>query len=310
MGFELPTTAGDEIVKPKRTYPLAMVLVLIAAIATYAIPTVAGLYGGAGDNNKVLAWGITESVNGQGIGKDLNDAGMTDAQIAENHIDPTSANGWGFPEIAKAVGLKTGWGNGFATFMGDFMVIGAILSMLGLFIGNSVGGTRVPFALSEDGMMPKFVVHVHRKYGTPWIAIILCGVIFSIFSLNTFAFLVILDVFLNAVTLLIEFFALWKLRITRPEIPRKKIPGGWVGLFFVTLMPALIILLAIYSQIRDVGWSSIYYSAGAIIIGVILYFPIKRWVKIKNNVPDIDPWVLGEEGESVLEPASANVPIV
>ena len=310
MGFELPSTAGDEIVKPKRTYPLAMVLVLIAAIATYAIPTVAGLYGGAGDNNKVLAWGITESVNGQGIGKDLKDAGMTDSQIAENHIDPTSASGWGFPEIAKAVGLKTGWGNGFATFMGDFMVIGAILSMLGLFIGNSVGGTRVPFALSEDGMMPKLIVRVHRKYGTPWIAIILCGVIFSIFSLNTFAFLVILDVFLNAVTLLIEFFALWKLRITRPEIPRKKIPGGWVGLFFVTLMPALIILLAIYSQIRDVGWSSIYYSAGAIIIGVILYFPIKKWVKIRNNVPDIDPWVIGDDAESVLEPASAKVPTV
>ncbi len=120
-----------------------------------------------------------------------------------------------------------------------------------------------------------------------------------------------MDVFLNCVTLLIEFFALWKLRISRPEIPRKRIPGGWVGLFFVTLMPALIILLAIYSQISDVGWTSIYCSAGAVMIGgAVLYFPIKNWVKIKNNMPDIDPWVLGEEGEPVLEPAPVKVPIV
>ena len=309
MGFELPSTAGDEIVKPKRTYPLAMVLVLIAAIATYAIPTVAALYGGAGENNKVMAWGITENNSGEGIGPVLKDAGMTDAQITENHIDPAASNGWGLPEIAKAVGEKTGLGNGFASFMGDFMVLAAILSMLGLFIGNSVGGTRVPFALSEDGMMPKGVVRVHKKWGTPWIAIILCGVIYSIFSLNAFAALVIIDVFLNAVTLLIQFLALWKLRISRPDIPRKRIPGGWVGLFFATLMPALIIILAVYSQIVDVGWGSIYYSAGAVAIGVILYFPIKKWVKQRNNIPDIDPWVI-EGQESPLLSAGQPVPDV
>jgi len=42
-----------------------MALVLIAAIATYAIPTVAALYGGAGENGKVLTWGITEANSGE-----------------------------------------------------------------------------------------------------------------------------------------------------------------------------------------------------------------------------------------------------
>ncbi len=41
-----------------------------------------------------------------------------------------------------------------------------------LFIGNGLGGTRLPFALAEDGMMPKFMVKVHPKYGTPWVAIL------------------------------------------------------------------------------------------------------------------------------------------
>ncbi len=67
--------------------------------------------------------------------------------------------------------------------LGLFVTFAAVLSMIGLFIGNSLGGTRVPFALAEDGMMPKWLVHVQPKYGTPWVAILFCAVIFSIFSI-------------------------------------------------------------------------------------------------------------------------------
>jgi amino acid transporter len=294
MGWELPTSAGDEIVKPKRTYPLAMVLVLIAAIATYAIPTVAALYGGAGDNNKVLLWGITEEEQGAGIGPVLQDAGMTPEQMAAAGVDPTSSDGWGLPDIAKAVGeTATHSGSGFAVFLGDFMMIAAILSMIGLFIGNSVSATRIPFALSEDGMMPKFLVRVNRKFGTPWIAIILCGVIFSVFSLNAFAALVVIDVLLNSLTLLIQFLALWRLRIIRPDIPRSRIPGGWVGLFIATVLPAAVIILAIYSQVTEEGLRAIYWAVAAIAVGAILYFPIKKY--IKPGIPDIDPYVSDED---------------
>jgi len=61
MGWELPTAAGDEIVNPKKTYPLAMILVLVATIATYSIPTIAGLYGGAGEDGKYQLWGLEAS---------------------------------------------------------------------------------------------------------------------------------------------------------------------------------------------------------------------------------------------------------
>jgi amino acid transporter len=294
MGFELPSAAGDEIVKPKRTYPLAMLLVLIAAIATYAIPTVAALYGGAGEDNKVLLWGVTEANPDEGIGPTLLEAGMTPEQMQAAGVDPTQSDGWGFPDIAKAVGLKTGWGDGFASFLGGFMTLAAVLSMIGLFIGNSVGGTRVPFALAEDGMMPKALVKVHHKYGTPWIAILLCAVIFSIFSLNAFAALVVMDVFLNMVALLIEFFALWKMRISHPEIPRWRTPGGWPVLLIVTLLPSLLIILAIYSNISESGLTALWLPIVFMAAGAVLYFPLKKWVKQRNNIPDIDPFVLDE----------------
>ncbi len=68
--------------------------------------------------------------------------------------------------------------------------------------------------------MPKWLVHVHPRYGTPWVAILVCGLVFTVFSLQAFAFLVVVDVFLQTLVILAEFGALWKLRITRPELPR------------------------------------------------------------------------------------------
>ena len=73
MGWELPTAAGDEIKNPKKTYPRAMALVLVAAILSYSIPTIAGLYGGAGEDGRYNAWGIEENEEGEGIGVVLAD---------------------------------------------------------------------------------------------------------------------------------------------------------------------------------------------------------------------------------------------
>jgi amino acid transporter len=294
MGWELPTAAGDEIVNPKRTYPIAMVMVLIAAIATYAIPTVTGLYGGAGEDGKYQLWGIEEYEAGEGIGPVLEDYGVPPEQVESWGVDTSSSVGWEFPDIAHAVSDKlTGQKNGpLALWMGGLVTFAAVLSMIGLFIGNGLGGTRVPFAMAADGMMPKFLVKVHPRYGTPWVSILFCALVYSIFSLSAFAALVVIDVFLNMLVLMAEFFALWKLRFTMPELPRKEVPGGWFGLTLVTLAPALIIGLAIYSQYVEEGMSSISWALAAMVVGAVLYFPILRFVK--PGVPDVDPFVAGD----------------
>jgi len=293
MGWELPTAAGDEIVNPKRTYPIAMVLVLIAAIATYAIPTITGLYGGAGEDGKYQLWGIEEYESGEGIGVVLEDYGVPPEKVQEWGVDVSSSVGWEFPDIAHVVSDKlTGQTNGpLARTMGALVTFAAVLSMIGLFIGNGLGGTRVPFAMAEDGMMPRFLVKVHPRYGTPWVSILVCALVYSVFSLSAFAALVVIDVFLNMLVLMAEFFAMWKLRFDLPHLARKKVPGGWLGLTLVTLAPALIILLAIYSQYVEEGMASISWALYAMLIGAILYFPIKKWVK--PGVPDVDPFVGG-----------------
>lgn len=301
MGWELPTAAGDEIVHPRRTYPLAMLLVLVATIATYGLPTIAGLYGGAGEDGKYQLWGAEASEENVGIIGDLAGADATETRINEWTekltgwgVEPSSSVGWGFPDIAHTISDKlTGQTNGpLARVMGALVTFSAILSMMGLFIGNGLGGTRLPFALAADGMMPKFLAKAHPKYGTPWVSIIVCGVIFSVFSLQAFQALVVIDVFLNMLVLLACFFALWKLRFSMPNVPRQKVPGDWLGLSLITLSMTLIVLLAIYSNYSESGMTSISWALGAMAIGAVLYYPILRY--IKPGVPDVDPFEFSE----------------
>jgi amino acid transporter len=287
MGWELPSAAGDEIVNPRKTYPRAMALVLVAAIATYSIPLVAGLYGGAADDGRYAIWGIESD---EGIGVVAAESGVTEEQMASWGVDSTSTAGWEFPDIAHRLGevFTGGVDNGLARFLGSIVTISAVLSMIGLFIGNSLGGTRVPFALAEDGMMPKWLVRVHPRYGTPWVAILFCAVIFTIFSWQAFAALVVIDVFLQTMVILMEFAALWKFRRTLPDVHRNRVPGGIVGLILVTLGPVVIIALAIYSQVVEEGLSSLGLAFIAVAIGAALYFPIRA--RIKPGIPDVDPF--------------------
>jgi amino acid transporter len=165
--------------------------------------------------------------------------------------------------------------------------------MIGLFIGTSLSGSRVPFALAEDGMFPRWMVKVHGAYGTPWVAIVFVGVVFTVFAWQAFAFLVVADVFLQSLVILAEFAAMWKLRFTHPDIPRDKVPGGYLGMFLVTLGPTAIILLAIVSQYIDAGFSSIGWALALMAIGVILYIPIRRI--LKPGIPDVDPFEIEPE---------------
>lgn len=289
MGWELPTSAGDEIVNPKRTYPIAMALTLVAAIATYSIPMTAGLFGGAGADGMYQLWGIEEYATDEGIGPVLADYGVSEEQIASWGIDPTTAIGWEYPEIAHIIGTKfAGEDGALAAFLGTIVTISAMFSMIGLFIGNSLGASRVPFAMATDGMMPRWFVRVHAKYGTPWVSILVASVVFSVLSLSTFAFLVVVDVFLNVVALMLQFLALWKLRFSHPHVPRQRVPGGWVGLVLVTLLPFSIIILAIVSQVIEEGFSSIWLALVAIAVGGVVYLLNRKYVK--PGVPDVNPW--------------------
>ncbi len=174
MGWELPTAAGDEIVNPKRTYPLAMALVLVAAIATYAIPTITGLYGGAGEDGKYQLWGIEEYESGEGIGVVLDDYGVPPEQVESWGVDTVQLCRLGIPRYCpRGCGQADGTEQ-MAPWPGRWVALvtfAAVLSMIGLFIGNGLGGTRVPFAMAagwNDAEVPgRRCIHAMARRGSP-----------------------------------------------------------------------------------------------------------------------------------------------
>ena len=92
-----------------------------------------------------------------------------------------------------------------------------------------------------------------------------------------------------------SFLALWRLRVTKPDVPRQKIPGGTLGLLLITLGPFIIFILAVYSQFVEEGLNSIVWALAAIAVGAVLYFPIRA--RIKPGIPDIDPYLASAEEE-------------
>ncbi len=291
MGWELPSDAGDEVVEPRKTYPRAMAIVLVLAIFTYALPVAGALYGGAGEEGRYAVWGIEASDEEAGIAADVEGYGVTAEQIDGWGVSSSAdATGWEFPQIGQVVAAKfTGDAESpLGTFMLAILTISAVLSMTGLFIGNSLGGSRVPFALAEDGMFPRWMVKVHPKHGSPYVSILVVSVIYTVFATNAFEFLVVADVFLQLLVVLAEIAALWVLRRTEPSRPRTRVPGGMVGLVLASVSLAGVILLAFYSQIVEAGFTSVGVSLALMAVGAVLYFPIRKM--FKPGVPDVDPF--------------------
>jgi hypothetical protein len=73
------------------------------------------------------------------------------------------------------------------------------------------------------------------------------------------------------------------------------IPGGIPGLVLATLGPVVIVLLAIVSQYVTEGLKSIGWALLFMVIGAILYFPFRHY--LKPGVPDVDPYRVDAEEE-------------
>lgn len=182
-----------------------------------------------------------------------------------------------FPEVAAAIG-----GN----WLGVWLAIGALVSAVGLFSALMLSISRLPFVMAEDGYLPKVITRQHPVHGTPHVAIIVCAVIYSFFTLSAFASLVVVDVMVYSAALLLEFAALIALRLKEPGMKRPfRVPGGWPGIIVVTLLPTLVLALAVVSTIQEEGISALYLSLAAIATGPLLY-PVFRRV-FKKGQPDV-----------------------
>jgi APA family basic amino acid/polyamine antiporter len=148
--------------------------------------------------------------------------------------------------------------------------IGAILGMTTVILVMTYGQTRISFAMSRDGLLPKIFSEVHPKHRTPyratWIIGSVIGVLGALVPLGTLAELANIGT-LAAFSLIS--IAVIILRKREPNLPRKfHCPG-------VPYIPALAVIFCVFlmAQLASITW---YCFVIWLIIGLVVYFGYAR----------------------------------
>ena len=158
-----------------------------------------------------------------------------------------------------------------------FVDLGAILGMMTVILVMTYGQTRILFAMSRDGLLPKIFSEVNPKYGTPYKATWLIGTIIALLAgfvpLHTLAELVNIGT-LAAFTLIA--LSVIVLRKREPDLPRKFVCPG------VPYIPTLAILCCgfLMTQLSLLTWLCF---MAWLLIGLVVYFGYSRRNSLLNN---------------------------
>jgi amino acid transporter len=148
------------------------------------------------------------------------------------------------------------------------MTLAAMVGNVALLNSTVLTTTRMPFAMAEDGYLPAALTRKHSRYGTPWLAIVISAVIYGVLAQHKLTQLISIYIWLRSATTVLTVLSAWKLRRTRPEMPRAfLIPGGRLGLFYVVAAPVVMAVVALLGSDRF----ALIGGAVAIVLGPVVY---------------------------------------
>lgn len=151
-------------------------------------------------------------------------------------------------------------------WLGSWMTLAAMITNLSLLNATVLTSTRMPFAMAEDGYLPVALTGKHRKYGTPWIAIIASGTIYGLLAVHSLTQLITIYNWLRVATTVMTVLAAWQLRRKCPDLPRAfVIPGGWLGLGGAVLAVIVMSAVALLGSDRyGRRWGPVALAAGPV----------------------------------------------
>ena len=170
---------------------------------------------------------------------------------------------WTTAYFSKAAYLIGGPWLGFA------MTFAAIVTNISILNATVLTSTRMPSAMAEDGYLPAFFAAKHKRFGTPWIAILISSLIYALLSFQTLAQLLTVYIWLRILVTVLTVLAAWRLRKTMPDVARPfRIPWGRAGLLYVVLAPILMGIFALVGSDRfALKWGPI-----PVLLGVAAYY--------------------------------------
>jgi amino acid transporter len=232
MGWDNASTIAEEVEKPQRTYPRAMIAAVVLVSLTYVLPFVAVYF-----------------------------AGIPASAFAED-------GSW-----ASIAGIVGGNILGFE-WLRFAIVLGGMMSAFGMFNALVMSYSRLPLAMAQDGMLPKFFAKTTRKSDAPWVSIIFLASCWALCLGLGFQRLITLDIMLYGGSLSLEFVTLVVLRIREPHLKREfKVPGGLAGAIMLGIFPLALLALAMIESEHEsiLGMNGLLFGVLIIAVGIIGY---------------------------------------
>ena len=158
------------------------------------------------------------------------------------------------------------------------VVLAGSLDGLGTFNALTLSYTRLPYAMAEDGLLPRIFTK-RWSNGVPWVSVLACSFGWALALGFTFERLITIDLVLYGGALLLEFIALVILRIREPDMHRPfRVPGGLIIAVAIGIGPALLIAFALYAarDERVAGLSALVFAAIIAVAGPLVYLLARR----------------------------------
>jgi APA family basic amino acid/polyamine antiporter len=145
------------------------------------------------------------------------------------------------------------------SWLSGWIKLGAIAGMTSVMLVMLLGQPRIFYAMSQDGLLPKFFGKVHPKHKTPYIGTLITGalaaLIGGLFPVTILGELVSIGTLLAFTTVCIGVLVL---RYTRPELPRPfRVRAPWlVCIGGAVVCSAMMLSLPQDTWVRLAGWTA------------------------------------------------------
>ncbi len=159
-------------------------------------------------------------------------------------------------------------------WLGLAVNVAALITALSLLNGTVIASTRMPFAMAEDGYLPKALTRVHPRFKTPWVAIVISAAIYAALSWHSLSQLIIVYAWLRVATTWMTVIAGWRMRKVAPDLPRPfLIPWGKAGVIYCVAAPLVLGSIALSASENPVG------GLLSLALGPAAYVVVRRFAR-------------------------------
>jgi len=239
------TYISGEVINPKRTVPLNIIFGTLIVSVIYLFTN----------------WGYIRIIQLTGS-PEVADVMARGMQFATDDRVATSAMSVVFGDYAAII-----------------MAVFVMVSTFGCNHGLILAGPRVYYAMARDGLFFRRVGEINRK-GVPGFAIVIQGVWAVLLCLSgTYSDLLDYVIFAVLIFFSLTIFAIFILRVKRPEIPRPYKAWGY------PVVPALYIVITTFIMVILLIYKPNYTFPGLVIVllGIPVYYLWKKFSRKAGN---------------------------